>query len=170
MPRLILLNGPSAGGKSTLARRYVDGHPLALDLDIDEVRAMLGNWREDQHNAGLLAREITLAAARTHLGSGHDVVIPQLLARPTFIERLESLADETGATFHEIVLLDSKPNMLRRFAQRPGHPHDGTSERDLSDSYDRLIALLPSRPNARIVPVEDGRPELTYQAVLDNLR
>jgi hypothetical protein len=32
MTRLILFNGPPAAGKSTLARRYVDEHPLALNL------------------------------------------------------------------------------------------------------------------------------------------
>ncbi|MBA3302830.1 MAG: AAA family ATPase, partial [Acidimicrobiia bacterium] len=41
MPRLILLNGPPGIGKSTLAQRFVDEHPLALNLDLDAVRAML---------------------------------------------------------------------------------------------------------------------------------
>jgi 2-phosphoglycerate kinase len=40
--RLILLNGPPGIGKSTLAQRYVDDHPLALNLDIDSVRRLLG--------------------------------------------------------------------------------------------------------------------------------
>lgn len=170
MPRLILLNGPSACGKSTLARRYAEDHPLALNLDIDELRAMLGGWRDDPRSSGLLARAIALAAARTHLASGHDVVVPQLLARPDFIEQLEDRAREAGATFDEIVLVDSKPNMLRRFTERGDHPHGDASEQELSALYDQLMALLPSRPNARIVPVQDGKPDETYQAVLANLR
>jgi predicted kinase len=46
MPMLILVNGAPDAGKSTLARRYVESHPLALLLDIDELRTMLGGWRE----------------------------------------------------------------------------------------------------------------------------
>lgn len=47
------------------------------DLDIDRVRNMIGRWRDEPEIAGLLARSIALAAARTHLTAGHDVVIPQ---------------------------------------------------------------------------------------------
>ena len=33
MPRLIVLNGSPGIGKSTLARRYVEEHPLTLCLE-----------------------------------------------------------------------------------------------------------------------------------------
>jgi hypothetical protein len=33
-----------------------------------------------------------LAGARVHLASGHDVVVPQLLARPAFIDQAAALA------------------------------------------------------------------------------
>jgi predicted kinase len=38
MPRMILLNGPPSCGKSTLARRYAQEHPLSLNLDVDRIR------------------------------------------------------------------------------------------------------------------------------------
>ena len=165
MPRLILLNGPPACGKSTHAQRYADEHPLTLNLDIDRVRSLLGRWRDDPHTAGLLARDIALAAARTHLESGHDVVVPQLLARPTFIEQLERLARDVHAAFHEIVLLDSKENMLRRFAERRAATAQVEHSGDLSEMYDRLMSLIATRPGARIVHVHDGEVDLTYQSV-----
>ena len=98
MPRLIVINGPPGCGKSTLAQMYADEHSLTLMLDIDLLRSSIGRWREDLRSAGLLARAIALAAARTHLTAGHDVVIPQYLGRPEFLEQLENLTRETGAS------------------------------------------------------------------------
>jgi predicted kinase len=160
---------------------YVDEHPLALNLDIDRIRSLIGRWRDDPHAAGLLARAIALTAARTHLAAGHDVIIPQLLARPAFLEQTEQLACEAGADFHEIVLLDSKENALRRLAERsraaadPAHTEaqemidrSGGAE-ELSAMYDRLMSLVATRPAAKIVPTSSGQIEQAYRDFLSSL-
>jgi predicted kinase len=173
---LIVLNGPPGSGKSTLAQRFVDEHPLALNLDVDRIRALIGGWRDVPDRSGPLARAIALAAARTHLAAGHDVVIPQFLGRPAFLEQVERLAHEVGADFREIVLLDSKENALRRFTSRAAtNPtaaamvaHAGGLD-ELSTMYDRLLAIIASRPTARVVPTTDGQPEQAYQDFLDSL-
>jgi predicted kinase len=161
---LILLNGPPASGKSTLAQRYVDDHSLALNLDIDRVRAMLGRWAEHPIEAGLAARALTLAMARTHLRAGHDVIIPQYLGRPDFLEQLDELAGAEGIRLHEIVLLDSRSNLLRRFRDRPDGPVADDAE--LAEMYDRLLRIVEQRPNARIVSSADGQVDETYRRLL----
>jgi predicted kinase len=168
--RLIVLNGPPGSGKSTLARMYVDEHPLALNLDVDRIRALIGGWRDNADQSGLLARAIALEAARVHLVAGHDVVIPQFLGRVAFLEQLESLACEVGADFHEIVLLDSKENSLRRFVSRG----DVTTARavgpaELSAMYDRLLSVIAVRSAALVVPTTEGQVERAYQDFLDGL-
>jgi predicted kinase len=159
-----MLNGPPASGKSTMAARYADDHPLTLNLDIDQIRALLGAWRSDPHVAGLLARGIALSAARTHLHAGHDVIIPQLVARPGFLDQLERLAAETAAEFHELVLLSDKETTLRRYAER-GTPAD-SDPAELSEMYDRLLAFLPTRPAATVIPTRDGELDQTYRDLL----
>jgi predicted kinase len=174
-PRLIVLNGPPGCGKSTLARMYADDHPLALDLDIDRIRALIGRW-PDQPSAGLLARRIALAAARVHLAAGHDVVIPQFLGRPGFLEQLEQLARETGTEFHEIVLMDTRENALRRFTERGRAdlaPAEAQGMLDraggpdgLSAMYDRLTRIVASRPAARVIPTRAGQAGQAYRDFL----
>jgi hypothetical protein len=176
-----VLNGPPGVGKSTLAGMYADEHPLALNLDIDRVRSLIGRWRDDPAAAGLLARQIALAAGRAHLLAGHDVIVPQFLGRVVFLEQLEDLAQQVGATFHEIVLLDGKDNALRRFAERPrqaagwvDHPAwetaaEAAGTEELSAMYDRLLSVIASRPAARVVPTTAGQVDQAYRDVMASI-
>jgi predicted kinase len=175
VPALIIVNGPPGCGKSAIARRYVDQHPLALCLDIDKIRTMLGCWQRDRGAAGLAARRIALAAADTHLRAGHDVLIPQFLGRLPFIEQAEQVAVQAGATFREVVLMDSKANSLRRFAERsratadPAHldarDHiaglGGPDE--LARMYELLLEVIAARPGTLIVQTTSGAVDQAYQ-------
>jgi predicted kinase len=144
---LLLLNGPPGIGKSTVARLVVAEHPLALCLDIDLLRRSLGRWDEHPQRSGLLARELAVAAARVHLLSGHAVVVPQFLGRLEFVERLESLAQEVGATFRHVALMDSKENVIARFLARTCAPDALDQHREAA----ALLAVLAARPDAVVI-------------------
>ena len=175
MARLIVLNGPPAVGKTTLARRYVDDHPLALNLDIDSVRRLLGRWQDDPNRAGLLARAMTLTMAREHLSSGYDVVLPQYLGNPAFLQQAEAVGVDVGADFFEIVLMDGRDEVVRRFNDRtagtrePSHldaarivaAHGG--DEALFAMYDRLILLLNARPAAQVIQCPAGAEDEAYR-------
>lgn len=181
MARLIVLNGPPAVGKSTLARRYADDHPLALVLDIDSVRRLLGRWRDDPTKAGLLARAMTLTMAREHLGNGYDVILPQYLGNPLFLQQAEAVATEAGAAFFEFVLMDNRDDVVRRFNERtarsaePAHVEAARhlaelgGEATLFAMYDRLLLVLSARPNAQVVQCTEGRVEEVYRRLRELL-
>ncbi|RRR98617.1 AAA family ATPase [Glycomyces terrestris] len=175
-PRLILLNGAPAVGKSTLARRYAEERPLALVLDLDVLRRMLGRWRDDPAAAGARIRSVALAAAREHLAAGFDVVVPQLVGRVEFIERLAAAAAASGARFDEVFLLDGEENVVRRFAARTRAAADPThveahellsgGEQALRDWHGLIDRLAAERPQAVTVACVPGDVEATYRALL----
>jgi predicted kinase len=172
--RLILLNGPPGIGKSTLAQRYVDDHPLALNLDLDSVRRLLGRWSDHPIEAGLLARSMTLEMTRVHLQSDHAVVIPQYLGRPQFLQQAEQVARDVGAPFAEFVLMDSRDSAVQRFTRRtaaaalPAHVEAGKlmehfgGKPALEAMYDRLLLVLSHRPNAQVIQSRDGQADEAY--------
>lgn len=167
MPRLILLNGPPGVGKSTLARRYVVDHPLALVVEIDELRMAVGGWA-DHEESKLQARVLALALARAHLAAGHDVVIPQYLGRPGFVDQLQLVAEEVAAIFDHVVLRDSVGAVVKRFRARRAlldaegfvHPQAdvGNDEIDaaVADAHRRLHDMTSSRPDVHVVDVATG--------------
>jgi predicted kinase len=176
--RLVLINGAPSSGKSTLARMYVNDHPLALTLDIDVVRSLLGGWLDAPSEAGMIARQMALAMARVRLLGGGDVVVPQFLGRIEFVLALESLAAEVGVRFVEVALMADREDLLTRFARRSANRENlenrdaamllekigGTDE--LPRMYGRLLDVIAQRPRTGVVVTVDGDRQQAYQAVL----
>ena len=135
----------------------------------------MGRWEECEESK-LLARVLAVEMARTHLARGYDVVIPQLLARPEFIETLAGLADETGAGFHEILVLASNEDAYARLDGRRAEldaanvPHplrlsviDPTS---LDATIDQLRSIAASRPSTMLIETAAGDVEGAYLALV----
>lgn len=174
MPKLVLLNGPPAVGKSTVARRYADEHPLTLVLEIDVVRGLLGAWLDDPQRSGWAARMIALAMARTHLEAGQDVIVPQLLTRREFVEMLRETTEAAGAAFYEVALMDPRDVVLARLEQR--RETGGFSARALMErqgntpgqTYDSFVAALAERPDA--IVIDDPLSDEAYERLVRLVR
>ncbi|NWL11550.1 hypothetical protein DM793_09590 [Paenarthrobacter nitroguajacolicus] len=180
MAELILLNGPPGIGKSTLARMYADGHPGVLNLDVDKVRCMIGGWEEDFQAAGNLVRPIALSMATTHLTAGHTVIMPQYLDSGDEVLLFRSVAEEAGARFGEIVLMDSREASVERFYSRKDS-HDlwhsrvtaiverGGGSRLLESMYEDLAIGLNARSTATTITSRRGEIEETYESLVEAL-
>ena len=180
--RLIQINGPCGIGKSTLAQLYVDDHPGVLNLDIDQVAYRIGGWQEGWFRDTLrMARNLALAMAATHLQAGHDVMLPQLMVRPSEIERFAAVARESNAEFYEIVLLANKEHSLDRVARRTaGHDQDQDRQTDQivdrnggqqlrAQLYDQLTGLIRTRAPTAMIHTDAHTPSQTYRTLTEAL-
>jgi predicted kinase len=178
VPRLILVNGIPGSGKSALGRRYLDDHPLALALDIDAIRSMLGDRLGEPTMSGLAARDLARAMADTHLRAGHDVLVSQFLGRLEFVEVLGRLAVAVGVPFVEVVLEtridEAAARLVPRAGDRTRPEHDDAARlleaaggpAALVGMHARLEEVVRARPHTQRVSVVDGDLEQTYQALL----
>jgi hypothetical protein len=135
---------PPGIGESTLARRFVEAHPLTLALEQDVVRGLLGGWRTRETDSGPLPRQLCLGMARTHLLAKRDVTVPQFVALPAYLAKLVAVAAEAKATYVGLVLHHTAVAADRRFHARLQDPlWAGTSESLLRSSR-RPAATGPS--------------------------
>lgn len=154
------LNGPIGVGKSAIAGGLIASRRLALNLDIDELRVRLGGWRKDAE-AKAVARSLGFGLARSHLESGYDVVLPQLLVRFEVIDEVASIAASAGAEFIEVVLVAPVQAILDRLdgATATSHPRDHLSRDELRKHIDYALRELRRRvdvqPNALLVDTGD---------------
>lgn len=174
MLRLILLNGPPAVGKSTLATRYVAEHPGTLNLDIDTISRLIGPQPGSVVSTFAAARRLGLAMAATHLDSGADVVVPQYIGKVSELERFELVAAEHGATLTHVVLMADRQEALDRFARRGAATadpwlmalHDHVREQGegvlLSHMHDGLAHLVRSRLRSVLLASPAGDVDGTY--------
>jgi len=169
--RLILLNGMPGVGKSTLAERYRADHHGVLLCDPDRLRPMIGG---DPLDAAAAVRTLALAMATAHLRSGHDVVVPQLVADHAELQRFVAAAEEGHSELVMVMLVDDLPHAER--ALRP--PFEGTHPPGLRDAHvgahgeDPLtpyvhgleeVALVARWPEVVCIP---GDPEASYRRLL----
>lgn len=175
VPTLIHLNGPPGIGKSTLAALWAERHPGTLDLDIDQLHPLIGGWQDPAQDTHALARPLGKALAASHLGAGHDVVMPQNITRLSEVEAFEAIAHAHGASFREVVLLDEREAALARFADRTDDSAWNRHNRIvvaalggdafLGQMYDALLEVLAQRPSAVVLRSAPGAVEETYAAL-----
>jgi predicted kinase len=156
MPRVVLVNGAPGAGKSTIAQAVAQDRELTLALDVDAIKHSLGRWDADPYASGLHARRLSLALAERHLGTGHDVIVGQYLARTPFIEELAALAQRQSAQFFEFVLDIDASTLADRLELRtraPSRSEHAVNNRlvgpaDAGRLVESMEALRQIRPDA----------------------
>lgn len=171
--KLIILNGFSAGGKSTIAQRFVDDHPLAINIEGDEIISMIGRWKDHYDEARKCVFPHTKAMIETHLGLGYDVVVPYLLVNPNQAEEFEKIARNGGARFFEMLLFTNKKKAIERLMKRGRWGEEGLpdiTEKDrpeIEELYNKMEEATSKRKNTMVIKVKIDDIDHTYKKFLE---
>lgn len=172
------MSGAPSAGKSTLAQRYAENNPLALRLDIDRVRELVGGWQTYQAESNILKMELSYAMATSHLSAGHDVIVAQHIPDARQYESFENIAKKTGSVLCEILLYMPPDEAVRRCIARgkamgyqsgfrPGGVLESSGgEKKLRAMYTEMIAATSDRPNLHVIHSREGMIDQTYTQVL----
>ncbi len=171
-PKIILLNGFAGSGKTTIARMYVDNHPLSMVIEGDELIVNIGDWLNNEDKARDLIFILTKNMISTAIKAGHDIILPYLVSKAANVVEIEQIAHGHDANFYEFYLATNKEHAIQRLVNRGTWGEAGLpplTKEDLpmiEDLYNRMDGELHKRPNQIHIKVKEGSPLETYQNVL----
>ena len=123
--KLILINGTSGVGKTTLAKKVSDVLPMSFLLDLDEQRKFISHWDEHILESGIFSFDIALGIAEACLKSGRDFVSGKAMMDKVIDGRDKNVLDmfidigkKHGAEIFEIMLFADKDTVLDRAISR----------------------------------------------------
>lgn len=170
--KLILINGFNASGKTTIAKKYVADHSLAMAIEADTLVDNIGDWASHRDEVRHLAFELTKAMIRAYLPSGHDVVLPYIVTDAKEAEQFESIALDCDADYYEVVLYRERTDAIARLLKRGkwgGASSPLITEKDLpviEKDYANMEMIFKKRPNTIKIPLKGNDPDTTYQQLL----
>lgn len=176
--KLILLNGNPGMGKTTLAERYARDHPMALNLDIDNIWIMMGGWDSPGSDSSRLKWKYAYVIAGMHLAEDYDVIIPQLMEATEQYEAFERIARVNKAALKEVVLLSTCDDAIERCKARarsqghsagfrPGGILDrGGREKKLASMFKNVAEATAQRPNIQRIESTEHDIDGTYAKLL----
>jgi chloramphenicol 3-O-phosphotransferase len=143
MPKILVLTGAVAAGKSVIAHRYALAHERCADIDVDLLRWMLrqphqASWDEQevkqnypQHRLGV---KHACMLAKSFVDEGYNVVITDVVLPELLNEYRQNLV---GYTFKIIKLMPTWEECLRRLHERSAT----ISDSEARWCYEKQLAL-----------------------------
>lgn len=169
MHKIILVMGPPASGKSTIARRLAQHFPKSLHLPVDHLREMMVNgvqlpgagWNDEITQQFQWARTTAIYMAQLYASHGFTVVIDDVAVPALFPDHYAAL--DGSLDTHRVLLLPTAAALTRRLQSR-GNPFD----QYLISEVPWFYSFLEPMPKAGwlVLDSSDWTVEQTVEAVL----
>ncbi len=155
---------------------------MALNLDIDTLWFMMGQWEASRPTSHTQKMKLAYALASTHLEAGFDVIVAQHLEKEKYHVEFAKIAKATGAVCIEILLRNNLDVAIERFIKRgiaSGYPSGfrpggivdtGGRERHIALMHKQVEEIASGRTDIKIIDVVDGEVEATYGRIMEYIK
>jgi predicted kinase len=167
--KLVIINGPCAVGKSTMATKLHECMPLSFLLDIDAQRRYICKYQKQHKESGALSMEIAFAIVESFLKSGSDVIVDKMICDTNALNEFCRIGKKYEANVHEIILSAPKDVVMKRASDR-GYKKDGlfTPEKCLL-FWEKIEKVKKVRKGAIVVETSGQREEKVLESLLHEI-
>lgn len=155
-PKLILINGTTGIGKSTLASRIHDEHPMAFLIEMDAIRRYFSKYKELRKESLLANYDLCKAICEENLKNSRTVIVEKIIPdNDEFIEDLHALGAKYGAQTCEIILNASKDTVVERAKLRGYSDGNSLTPDKVLNFWKQIQELIPRRPDAFVINTDN---------------
>lgn len=161
LPRLLIVNGLSASGKSTLGKEIAAtfSFPFFSKDDFKEIMFDHLGWSDSfwADKLGAAATEILWSVTSSELRAGHSLVIESNFRAGFADDHLRACRDEQPLRAVELHCVTDRDVSIKRYIERAlsGERHPGHGERTLDELYAEKIPDL-RRADDRMLSTTDA--------------
>lgn len=163
--KLIILNGPSGVGKSTIALRLQQELPSSVLIDVDELRRAIPDYRERRKESLMLAYEKTAETIEDHLRNGQSVIIDKAISGADILDSFIEIGKRHDAEIYEILLFADKETIQKRADERGYRPGSLLTREKVGELWDKADALREQRGNAIVIDTSQLDLEAAFERV-----
>lgn len=170
--KLIIINGPTGVGKTTLAKQLKEKLPMSLYIYFDEIRRMIGNYRENRDESRVYTFELAFAMMRVAFDKNRDVLIDKIMydriekkLGERTIDMITALGEEYKADIHEFILWADKETVMKRLEER-GQIVGGLLTKDKAEMFwEEMDKFKDERKEAHIIDTSKMSSDEVFESV-----
>lgn len=117
MNKLIILNGPSGAGKTTVAKILWRKMERTALIDLDQVKWLISDYQSDDHDLGL-SGSIGLNMTEGFLGGGLNVIVEKAFCKNEYMKPYLDLAEKLGIPYYIFNIEASLETLVTRAKDR----------------------------------------------------
>lgn len=160
--KLIIINGPTGIGKSTISKMIHNDLAISFLLAMDEQRRYISKYQEYRIDSRDLVRDLSLGIIDTYLQTGHDVIVDAVITDSVFMEKIIAIGTKYDATILEFILNSDQETLIARAADRGYREGSLLTPEKVIEFWENIQVYIKERPNAIVVNSINLSIENTY--------
>lgn len=166
---LILINGPSGIGKSTISARLAAEMPNTIVIDIDELRRSIPNYKENRKESLRLSYEHAKEKIIEQLISGGSVIVDKAILDSAILDSYIEEGRRHGAEVHEFFLFTDKQSLQQRADERGYKPGSLLTRERVGEMWEEANKLRQERTGAMVIDTTSLDLEETLEEIKNSI-